>query len=75
MSKKKDTEFEAISCRTIVVRSEKAFFFNYGSHYCPCCSVLRRTVFEVVTSKSAYKQTPAARGYTGTKHACSQRII
>ena len=32
MSGRRDTEFEVVFCLTIVVRSEKAFFFNYGSH-------------------------------------------
>ena len=47
VSRRRDTEFEVVSCLTIVVRLEKAFFFNYGSHWCTCCSVLRRTAFKV----------------------------
>ena len=67
--RRRDTEFEVVSCLTIVVRSEKAFFFHYGSHQCTCCSVLRRTAFKVWTSKSAYKRALAPTGYT--KHrAC-----
>ena len=64
-----ETEFEVLSCLTIVARSEKAFFFDYGSRYCTCCPVLRRTAFKVWTSKSAYKHALAPTGYT--KHrAC-----
>ena len=69
MSRRSYTEFEVVFCLTIVVRSEKAFFFHYGSHQCTCCSVLRRTAFKVWTSKSAYKRALAPTGYT--KHrAC-----
>ena len=64
MSRRRDTEFEVVSCFTIVVRLEKAFFFNYGCHWCTCCSVLRRTA-----SKSGYKRALAPTGYT-THRAC-----
>ena len=60
-----DTEFEVLSCLTIVARSEKAFFFDYGSRYCTCCPVLRRTAYKVLTSKSAYKRAPAPVGPVG----------
>ena len=69
MSRRSDTEFEVVSCLTIVVRLEKAFFFNYGSHWCTCGSVLRRTAFKVWTSKSAYRRALAPTGFK-KRRAC-----
>ena len=64
VNRRKNTEFEVTSCLTIVVQSEKAFFFNYRIHYCNFCSVLRRTASKVWTSKSAYRRASAPTEYT-----------
>ena len=74
MSRRRDTEFEVVSCLKIVVRSEKAFFFHYGSHQCTCCSF-----WDALRSKSEPVKVPInvlqhPRGTKSVAHACSQWI-
>ena len=45
VSRYSDSNFGVVSWLTMVIRSEKAFFFNYGSHLWACCSDLRRTAY------------------------------